>query len=89
MATLPPLICDELPTTTRSVRKRFELAAYVQEHVPKFADGSKVRAAFAKRDNEDTDHQSACFDWIGLLLWSVGYHKASHGGSGIRILCEI
>jgi hypothetical protein len=65
MATLPPLISDELRTTTRSVRKRLDLAAYVQEHVPKLADGSEVRAAFAKRSEGDTDYQSARFDTTG------------------------
>jgi uncharacterized caspase-like protein len=36
-----------------------ELAAYVQEHVPKLADGSEVRAAISKRGVGDVDRQSA------------------------------
>jgi hypothetical protein len=81
MATLPPLISDELLTTTRSVRKRLDLA-YVQEHVPKLADGSKVRAAFAKRGDGDTDHQSARFGTTGGGLRSgqslaIGHRTAA------------
>jgi len=36
-----------------------ELAAYVEEHVPKLADGCEVRAAIAKRGLGDNDRQSA------------------------------
>jgi len=42
-----------------------ELAAYVEEHVPKLADGSEVRAAIAKRCPGDGDRQSVHFGSIG------------------------
>jgi hypothetical protein len=42
-----------------------ELAAYVEEHVPKLADGSEVRAAIAKRGVGDADRQSAHFGSTG------------------------
>jgi hypothetical protein len=82
MATLPPLISDELLTTTRSVRNRLGLAAYVQEHVPKLADGSEVRAAFAKRGDGATDHQSRRFGTTGRgfrsgQLLAIGHRTAA------------
>jgi hypothetical protein len=42
-----------------------ELAAYVEEHVPKLAEGSEVRAAVAKRGVGDNDRQSAHFGSTG------------------------
>lgn len=42
-----------------------ELAAYVEEHVPKLADGSEVRAAIIKRGTGDSDRQSAHFGSTG------------------------
>jgi WD40 repeat protein len=42
-----------------------ELAAYVQWHVPRLADGSEVRAAVAQRGLGDGDQQSAHFGSTG------------------------
>jgi WD40 repeat protein len=42
-----------------------ELASYVEEHVPKLADGSEVRAAITKRGPGDGGRQSAHFGSTG------------------------
>jgi len=42
-----------------------ELAAYVQQHVPKLADGSEIRAAVVRRGVGDGDQQSVHFGSTG------------------------